>query len=76
MIKTEFYMQRKDGVRLVRTYSDQGYMIKQDGTGDLYSEAVDPENSGRTYTETTEFVPTEEADNMELAEAARILMGV
>lgn len=49
MIKTEKY---KEG--LVRTYSDEGYKIKQNGTGIVYDEAIDPENSGRTYTETTE----------------------
>ena len=52
MIVTEFYMTRKDGVNLYRTYSDIQMMIRQDGTGILYDEAIDPENSGRTYTET------------------------
>lgn len=47
MIRTENY---KDG--LIRTYSDEGMMIKQDGTGILYSEAIDPADKGRTYTET------------------------
>ena len=47
MIKTEAY---KEG--LVRTYSDAGMMIMQDGTGHIYAEAIDPEGSGRTYTET------------------------
>ena len=52
MIKTEKY---KEG--LVRTYSDEGYKIRQDGTGIVYDEAIDPENSGRTYTETDELIP-------------------
>ena len=52
MIKTEFYMTRSDGVTLVRTYSDAGMMIERDGV--RYSEAVDPENLGRSYTETDE----------------------
>lgn len=51
MIVTEFYMKRDDGVTLVRTYSDINMMIIQDGTGILYSEAIDPDDSGRTYTE-------------------------
>lgn len=52
MIRTEYFKTRKDGVKLVRTYSDADMMIRQDGTGALYSEAVDPEEMGRTYTET------------------------
>lgn len=51
MIKTEFYETRKDGVNLYRTYSDEGYKIERDGA--LYDEAIDPENSGRVYRETT-----------------------
>ncbi len=38
---------------LVRTFSDAAMMVRQDGTGILYQEAVDPETSDRTYTETT-----------------------
>jgi hypothetical protein len=52
MIVTEHYMTRSDGVVLVRTYSDAGMMIERDGV--RYSEAVDPEELGRTYTETDE----------------------
>lgn len=52
MIQTEYYMTRPDGVVLVRTYSDTGMMIEQDGTGAQYAEAIDPENMHRTYTET------------------------
>lgn len=52
MIKTEFYMEREDGVKLYRTYSDESMMIQKDGTEELYDEAIDVENSGFTYTET------------------------
>lgn len=52
MIQTEYYTTRPDGVVLVRTYSDAGMMIEQDGTGALYVEAIDPEDMHRTYTET------------------------
>lgn len=52
MIKTEEYMTRSDGVKLIRTYSDAGFQIRQDQTGIVYSEAIDVENSGYTYTET------------------------
>lgn len=48
-----------NGHTFIRTYSDSGYMIKQDGTGAVYSEAVDPVDSGRTYTETEEEIATE-----------------
>lgn len=51
-----------NGRTLVRTYSDANRMIRQDGTGNIYSEAVDPLNSGRTYTETDEEIATETDD--------------
>lgn len=64
MIVTEFYMQREDGVNLYRTYSNSDMMIRQDQTGAEYDEAIDIENSGYTYTETTtpveNDVPAEE----------------
>ena len=56
MIVTEFYMTRTDGVKLYRTYSDEGKMLIQNETGIKYAEAVDVENSGYTYTETDEDV--------------------
>ena len=52
MLKKERYMTREDGVELYRTYSDNGMMIRKDGTDEMYSEAVDVENSGFTYAET------------------------
>ena len=58
MIKTEFYMTRSDGVNLYRTYSDANIMIQKVGTEETYSEAIDVENSGYTYTETD--IPIEE----------------
>lgn len=50
MIITEHYETRKDGTVLNRTYSDKGMMIERDGI--LYSEAIDPADSDRIYTET------------------------
>ncbi len=50
MIAVEYYMTRKDGVELFRTYSDRGMMIERDGI--LYDEAIDPVDRGRVYTET------------------------
>lgn len=55
MIVTAFYKTTNEGVNLVRTFSDKGYSIERDGV--VYDEAIDPENSGRVYTE----VETDEA---------------
>ena len=56
MLKTEFYMERFDGVNLYRTYSDEQYKIRQIQTGNIYEEAIDVENSGFTYEETDEKI--------------------
>ena len=52
MIQREFYTQRKDDVKLYRTYSDAGMMIRQNETGAEYAEAVDVADAPYTYTET------------------------
>ena len=52
---------------LVRTYSDAGMMIRQDGTGILYCEAVDPIVCGRTYTETDEPIIDSAGDDQLLS---------
>lgn len=52
MIKKEYYMTRKDGVRLFKTYSDEGFRILQQQTGIVYDEAIDVENAPYTYSET------------------------
>lgn len=57
-IVTEVYKTREDGVILIRSFSNLGKTIERDGI--RYSEAIDPENLGRVYTETDEF--TEEAN--------------
>ena len=36
--------------QFTKTYSDSGFMIERDGV--QYSEAIDPTELGRTYTET------------------------
>ena len=51
MIKREYYMTRKDGVKLYRTYSDANKNIIQEQTGIEYSEAIDVENAPYTYVE-------------------------
>ena len=86
MIQREFYTQRKDGVKLYRTYSDAGMMIRQNETGAEYAEAVDVEGASYTYTETDKLVTDdfdiETASPEQLRErlidtetAAKILLG-
>lgn len=77
MIKTETIT--INGRTLVRTYSDANRMIQQDGTGNIYSEAVDPLNSGRTYTETDIVIERTKEERMaqleEDSKALKILLG-
>ena len=60
MIQREFYTQRKDDVKLYRTYSDIGMMIRQNETGVEYAEAIDVEGAPYTYTETETPIETPE----------------
>lgn len=52
MIKREFYIERKDGVKLYKTYSDENFKIKQVETDNIYDEAIDVEDANFTYEET------------------------
>ena len=52
MIQRVFCRTREDGVVLWRTYSDEGYLIRQVDTGELYEEAIDVEATTHTYEET------------------------
>ena len=70
MIVTEYFMTRKDGVVLNRTYSDEGFYIIQNETGIKYSEAVDVEGAPYTYTETDEPIETETDDDQSPDEPA------
>ena len=72
MIKTETIA--INGRTFVRTYSDANRMIRQDGTGAVYSEAIDPADSGRTYTETDELIEGE-TDTEDYKTAFEILTG-
>ena len=56
MLKREFYTQRKDGINLYRTYSDEGFYILQNETQTKYTEAIDVESAQFTYTETDEKI--------------------
>ena len=66
MIQREFYTQRKDGVKLYRTYSDAGMMIRQNETGVEYAEAIDVEGAAYTYTETETPIETPEMTTEEM----------
>ena len=56
MIIREFYMTRKDGVNLYKTYSDKGVYIIKQGTDEKYDMAIDVENAPYTYEETEEII--------------------
>lgn len=60
MMQIEYYKTREDGVILNRTYSSTGMMIERDGA--LYSEAIDPSDTNRIYTETDIPMETESDD--------------
>ena len=60
MIKTELIV--VDGFQLRRTWSDAGFMIERDGA--VYSEAVDPAEFDRVYTETDIPVEPESTDEI------------
>ena len=51
MIISEYYKTREDGVILIRTYSDRNMMI-ENKDGELFVDAIDPDDSERTYKET------------------------
>ena len=64
-----------NGVVYAYTYSDSGFMIERDGV--RYAEAIDPLDSGRTYTETDALIEAEHmTETEEKAAAYDILMGV
>lgn len=74
MIKTEIIT--INGKEYVHTYSDRNMQIRQNDTGAMYDDAIDPVDSGRTYTETDEPIAeyiTEETEAK--ARAYEILMG-
>lgn len=64
MVRTEVI--EIDGISYERTYSDSGRYVCRDGQ--QWEEAVDPLNSGRTYTE-GDMVPDAE-------ESARVILSV
>lgn len=71
MIVREEYKTRADGVKLFRTYSDEGKRIIQNETGNVYDEAIDVENAPYTYTESQETKDEE----LTAEEALAIILG-
>lgn len=66
--------QEISGTDLVCAYSNNKMMIRQDETGNLYSEAIDPVYMNRTYTE-TDIPIEEELSVMEPQEALDFIFG-
>ena len=62
-----------DGRDFIRTVSDAGRYVVRDGVS--YSEACDPAEYGRQYTE-GDVMPVDESELADKAEAYDILMGV
>jgi hypothetical protein len=73
MIIKEEYKTRADGVKLFRTYSDQGKLLIQNETGVKYAEAIDVENAPYTYSESGEATDVVE---MTAEEVLAIILGV
>ncbi len=66
MIKTE--QLTINDKQFTKSYSDSGYMIERDGV--QYSEAIDPTELGRTYTETDVPIEGEPISDTEQKAAA------
>lgn len=62
MIRTEHFT--VGATDFIRTYSDSGFMIHGGAPEADYSEACDPAEYGRTYTETD--IPIEEDEAVEI----------
>ena len=62
MVIKEYHSTRADGVRLVRSYSNLGLMIRKLGTQQIYSEAIDVENAPYRYVETETPITKEETE--------------
>ena len=66
--------QEINGVVYAYTYSDSGFMIERDGV--RYSEAIDPLDIGRTYTETETPIETPEMTTEERLQDAETALGI
>lgn len=59
----EFFMTRKDGVELYKSFSDKKVYIQKQGTDEIYTEAIDVKDAPFIYTETELII--EESDVLE-----------
>lgn len=65
MIIKEFYLTRKDGINLYKTYSDADFYIKKVGTEETYDIAIDVENATFIYEETDIQIEIPEATEVD-----------
>lgn len=56
MVVREFFMTRRDGAKLFKSYSDADKYIRKVGTEEVYAEAIDVENAGFEYEETDDAI--------------------
>ena len=62
MIVKEYLRTRKDGVKLYKTYSQNGLKIQKLGTVEYYDEAIDVESATFVYVETDMLIQTEKSE--------------
>lgn len=65
MIVIEYYMTRKDGLRLYKRYSDKNVMIQKKGTEEIYDIAIDVEIVPVFYIETDIPIPVHDENGGE-----------
>lgn len=66
MIEKEYFGERFDGVRLFKTYSNEGMKIKKVGTDEVYDEAIDIDGAPYIYEETDEPIEVAEQPQEEV----------
>ena len=69
MIVKEYYVIRKDKVKLYKTYSDNNKIIHKIGTNEEYDIAIDVENAPFEYEETDKDIPKIDDELKEINEA-------
>ena len=69
MIVKVYHRTRADGVKLYKTYSNEGKRIIQNETGYIFDEAIDVENALYTYSE------SDESPELSAEEALDIIVG-
>lgn len=62
LVENEYYRTRSDDVKLVKTYSDSGFLIKKIGTDEVYDIVIDVEGHPYMYQETDKKIEEVERD--------------